>query len=101
MNIKVLHNMVRGMDLGKTPCDVFVFACVGCVNGKEVRQPFPTDGGIRATRVFQLVHSDVCGSFRTKSSGGAMYFLTFFDGFSKKIWMYMLKSKDEVLQRFK
>ena len=38
---------------------------------------------------------------KTPSIGGARYFLTFIDDFSRKIWMYVLKSKSEVLARFK
>ena len=28
--------------------------------------------------------------------GGAMYFLTFIDNFSRKIWVYVLKAKNKV-----
>ena len=35
------------------------------------------------------------------SMGGARYFLTFINNFLRKIWMYVLKSKSEVLARFK
>jgi len=38
---------------------------------------------------------------KTPSIGGARYFLTFIDDFSCKIWVYVLKSKKEVLARFK
>jgi len=99
--IKVLQGMVSGIDLGKLPCKVEPFACEGCVEGKLARQPFPTDGANRATKVLELVHSDVCGPMRTTSFGGAKYFLTFIDDFSRKVWVYVLKLKSEVLGRFK
>jgi len=35
------------------------------------------------------------------SVGGNKYFLTFIDDFSRKTWIYLLKSKDEVFQCFK
>ena len=54
----------------------------------------------RATKILELVHSDVCGPMKTPSIGGARYFLTFIDDFSRKIWVYVLKSKKEVLARF-
>ena len=38
---------------------------------------------------------------KTPSMGGARYFLTFIDGFLRKIWVYVLKSKNKVLARFK
>jgi transposase InsO family protein len=38
---------------------------------------------------------------RTTSFGGAKYFLTFIDDFSRKVWVYSLRLKSEVLERFK
>ena len=48
----------------------------------------------------ELVHSDLCGPFKVKSKGGALYFVTFIDEHSRKIWVYPLKSKDQVLDVF-
>ena len=36
-----------------------------------------------------------------KSFGGALYFVTFIDDYSRKLWVYPLKSKDQVLEKFK
>lgn len=36
-----------------------------------------------------------------KSKGGALYFATFIDDHSRKLWLYPLKSKDQVLDVFK
>jgi hypothetical protein len=38
---------------------------------------------------------------RTISMGGAKYFVTFIDDFSMKVWLYVLKTKDECFIRFK
>jgi hypothetical protein len=38
---------------------------------------------------------------RTQSIGGAKYFITFIDDFSKKIWVYFLKYKYDVFATFK
>ena len=38
---------------------------------------------------------------KTKSLGGALYFVTFTDDHLRKIWVYTLKTKDQVLQAFK
>ena len=98
--VKALQNMVSGMDLGKVPSNVVPFACERCVEGKQARQPFPSDGGTRETKVLDLVHLDVCGPMRTTSMGGGRYFLTFIDDFSRKVWVYVLKSKREVFEKF-
>ena len=34
------------------------------------------------------------------SMGGSEYFATFIDDFSRKVWVYPLKKKDEVLSKF-
>jgi transposase InsO family protein len=56
---------------------------------------------MRATKPLEIVHSDVCGPMRTTSSGGARYFVTYIDDFSRKVWVYLLKSKGECLEKFK
>jgi len=35
------------------------------------------------------------------SIGGGKYLLTFVDDFSKKVWVYILKSKDEIFAHFR
>ena len=100
-SIKMLQSMVSEMDVGAAQGDVHSFACERCVEGKQARRPFPTDGGTRATKILELVHSNVCGLMKTPSIEDARYFFTFIDDFSRKIWVYVLKSKKEVLARFK
>ena len=46
------------------------------------------------------MHSDVCGPMPMASMGGALYFVTFIDDFSQKVWAYSLRRKDQVLQVF-
>ncbi len=49
----------------------------------------------------EIVHSDVCGPMMTTSHGGAQYFLTFIDNFSRKTHVYLLKAKGEAFEKFK
>jgi hypothetical protein len=37
---------------------------------------------------------------RTTSLGGARFFVTYIDDFSRKMWVYSLKSKGECLEKF-
>lgn len=53
----------------------------------------------RASKVLELVHTDLCYITPT-SHGGAKYFLTFLDDYSRRIFVYFLKSKDEVYKSF-
>lgn len=36
-----------------------------------------------------------------KSNGGASHFVTFIDDHSRKVWLYLLKTKGQVLDAFK
>ena len=57
--------------------------CEGCLAGKMHRKPVPSVGEIRSTRKLQMVHSDVCGPMHTESIGGAKYFVTFTDDYTR------------------
>jgi hypothetical protein len=84
LNVKGVHalqNMVSGMNLGNMPCPTSSFVCEGCIEGKQHRKPFPSDGGMRATKPLKIVHSDVWGPTRTTSLGGARYFVTYIEAF--------------------
>ena len=47
-----------------------------------------------------LVHSDVCGKISIELLSGAEYFLTFIDGTTCYVGVYVLKRKDQVFERF-
>jgi transposase InsO family protein len=49
----------------------------------------------------ELVHSDVCDPMPSTSLTGYVYYAYFIDDYSRKNWVYFLKSKDEVLGKFK
>lgn len=68
------------------------------MNGKICRSPFP---GTCQERDEDLVHSDVCGKINSPSLGGAEYFVTFIDDKKHYVWIYVLKNKHEVFQKFK
>ncbi|KAM1261526.1 hypothetical protein ACFX2G_027395 [Malus domestica] len=43
---------------------------------------------------------DVCGPMEVESLGRNKYFVTYIDDASRKVWVYLLKSKDQVFQTF-
>jgi hypothetical protein len=49
----------------------------------------------------ELIHSDVCSPIPSTSLSGYVYYVSFIDDYSCKTWVYFLKSKDEVLGKFK
>ena len=83
----VQNEFVQGIDIEKMTALSF---CEGCLAGKMFRKPFPTVGEIRSTRKLQLVHSDVCGPMQTQPIGGAKYFVTFIDDYTRCCAVYML-----------
>ena len=88
-------NLLAGMKQTK------VKRCVHCLAGKHKRVSFHSHPPSRKSELLELVHSDLCGPFKVKSKGGALYFATFIDDHSRKIWVYPLKSKDQVFDVFK
>ena len=74
--------------------------CETCVGGKHHKSQMPTSSGTRSEELLGLVHSDVCGKISTKFIGGAEYFLTFIDDKTRYVWVYTLKHKARVFDRF-
>ncbi|GJT80337.1 retrotransposon protein, putative, ty1-copia subclass [Tanacetum coccineum] len=74
--------------------------CLSCMSGKMTRKPYSHQVK-RAKDLLGLIHTDVCGPFRTVSKQGASYFVTFTDDFSRYGYVYLLKHKHEVFETFK
>ena len=51
--------------------------------------------------ILELVHNDVFGPVNVPSLGKSMYYVLFIDDFSRNTWIYFLKKKFEVFDRFK
>ena len=90
--------LVEGFDYDATKKPTF---CEPCIDGKQSKMPFPKTGGERSKDLLGVIHSDVCGKIETKSLSGAEYFVTFIDDKSRYVWVYVMKHKSEVLEKFK
>ena len=75
--------------------------CSHCFAGKQNRVSFKSHPPSRKSEILDLVHSDICGLMKTRTLGGSVYFVTFIDDHSRKLWVYTLKTKDQVLSVFK
>jgi hypothetical protein len=73
--------------------------CKGCSLGKNIKKPFPSRNN-RSKEILDLIHSDVCGPMPVKYLGGSSYYVIFIDDYSRKTWLYLLKTKDEVFNKF-
>ena len=74
--------------------------CGPCAEGKMHRTKFPKQSENRNDSVLGLIHSDVCGKMKNQSLGGGKYFVTFIDDKTRYTWVYIIKSKDEVFEKF-
>jgi transposase InsO family protein len=88
--------MVEGM----SNCSLDFDFCEHCVYGKKNRVRFPS-GATRAEGILQLVHNDVFGPVSVPSLGKSVYYVSFIDDFSRNTWIYFLRKKSEVFDRFK
>ncbi|GJZ63082.1 ribonuclease H-like domain-containing protein [Tanacetum coccineum] len=66
---------------------------------KEIRNSFPLSEN-KSTVFGQLIHLDVWGPYKVVNRVGFRYFLNVVDDFSKSVWVYLLKTKDEVFGMF-
>lgn len=90
--------MVRGLDINSS---VKSIDCSVCDKGKICSTPFGQNNVIKTSAVLEIVHSDICGPMRKESLGGYRYFALFIDDFSRKIFVYFLKNKNNVFDEFK
>ena len=75
-------------------------ACHGCEMGKSARKPF--SGSVkRASRIYDVVHSDLAGPMQSKSLQGSSYIATFVDDHSRHAVIYFLKTKDQYVRALK
>ena len=72
--------------------------CEGC---KQKQGPFSKGHATQASEILEIVHSDVCGPTQEKSLDGNRYFATFTHDKSRFTAVYYMKTKDEVLEKFK
>ena len=77
--------------------------CNGCIRGKMATSPFSHTSGsdVKTSVPFELVHSDVMGPIKPVSKGGSKYIVTFIDDYSRMVFVYPIKAKSEVFDKFK
>ena len=47
------------------------------------------------------MHTDVWGPAQVSSLGGSLYYVTFIDDATRKVWIYFLRQKSDVFETFK
>ncbi|GJT03881.1 ribonuclease H-like domain-containing protein [Tanacetum coccineum] len=80
--------------------NTFVPMCKICQRTKQTRrEPFPLSDH-KSKTLGELVHLDLWGPYRVHSREGYRYFLTIVDNYTKAVWVYLVKTKDEVFDVF-
>jgi hypothetical protein len=91
---------IHGLDV-ITSQDVSGFKCESCIMGKGTRLPSPPAEDARATRPRELIHIDLWGPATVTSIGGARYFLTCYDNYSRKVHLSFLRQKSDAFTAIK
>jgi hypothetical protein len=74
--------------------------CKRCAQGKYVKKLFPSSDR-KSKGALEIINLYVCGPMSTTSLSKYVYYLSFIDDFSRKTWIYFLKYKSEVFNKFK
>jgi hypothetical protein len=96
--LRTLHG--KGMVEGMPNCTLDFDLCEHCIYGKQNQVRFPSSA-TRAKGILELIHSDVFGPVHVLSLGKSVYYVSFIDDFSRCTWIYFLKNKSEVFDKFK
>jgi hypothetical protein len=95
--IKLLNQAVTGViDITTKPQGL----CETCSLSKSVRN-VNREAAKRATKRLGRVHTDFWGLFPTPTLSGAKYMLTFTDDYTRKSWVYLIKTRTELYEKFR
>ncbi|GJT79163.1 ribonuclease H-like domain-containing protein [Tanacetum coccineum] len=68
--------------------------CEICERAKQTRKHFPLSDHTSKC-LGDLIHLDLCGPYKVTSYEGFKYFFTVMDDYTRAVWVYLIKSKDE------
>jgi hypothetical protein len=96
--LRLLHG--KGMVEGMCKFSLDFYFYEHYVYGMKNRVRFPF-GATREEGILQLYHNDVFGPVSVPSLGKFVYYVSFIDEVSRNTWIYFLRNKSEVFDRFK
>lgn len=95
----VRKGAARGMDIIRN-CSPLQSPCKPCLKGKQTHAPFPESQN-HASKVLELMHSDLHSPTAVQAIGGPKYFAVTIDDKSCKLFIHLLKGKDNYPTHFK
>ena len=90
----------KGMVEGMCNCNLDFDFCEHCLYGKLNWVKF-LFADARAKEILELIHNDVFGHVPIPSLGWSLYYVIYIDDFYKNTWLYFLKKKSEIFNKFK
>nr|GEV28658.1 ribonuclease H-like domain, reverse transcriptase, RNA-dependent DNA polymerase [Tanacetum cinerariifolium] len=97
LNSMAQRDLVYGIPAIKHTTQV----CDVCLIGKHSKAPFPKKAKARSTSPLDLVYGDLCGPIIPPTPSGKKYIFLLVDDYSRYMWVYFLKSKDQAFDTFK
>jgi transposase InsO family protein len=88
--------MVTGMPVFSFEHDSI---CRGFALGKNTNKAY-SHSNRKTNGILDIIHFDICGPMTSPSMNGCLYYIIFIDDFSRKTWIYFLKTKDESFSKF-
>ncbi|XP_070025910.1 uncharacterized protein [Nicotiana sylvestris] len=76
------------------------FICDICPKAKQTRNPFPISN-IKTKHVFDLIHIDTWGPYKSSTYNGFKCFLTIVDDYSRGTWTFLLSAKSNAFPMLK
>jgi histone deacetylase 1/2 len=86
----------------KLPCSFDLnkdAVCDACQKAKSHRLPYPISTSV-SSHPLELIFSDIWGP-APESAGRHKYYVSFVDDYSKFTWVYLLKHKSQVFEKFR
>ena len=75
--------------------DTSLKAYADYLTGKQYKVAFHKSSSHKRSYILDLIHIDVC-TIDARTLDRALYFIIFIDDHARKIWIFVLKSKDQM-----
>jgi transposase InsO family protein len=74
--------------------------CESCLLGKMTKSPF-SGTFEKGKDLLDIIHTDVCGPFRSATKNDYRYYVTFTYDFSRYGYVYLIRHKSDTFEKFK
>jgi transposase InsO family protein len=98
IGIKGLKSAVNGLSFDDSSSESHS-SCSICTEANIKRSPFPPTASNHATSLLERIHCDVCGPL-PPCFGSYQYFILFICCYSRFVFVYFMKTRDEAPQHF-